>query len=108
MCASSPSIRSRASQTCALAVNGEIYNHLDIRKELKNPGQVLTDSDCEVILHMYEEGASPQSMCDRLNGIFGFVLYDEKKALMRAHMHIAPLPSRHASVYPARLIFLQD
>src|SRR5271163_2093127 len=41
--------------TLILAVNGEIYNHRALRKSLKKPHKFKTHSDCEVILHLYEE-----------------------------------------------------
>ena len=57
-----------------LAVNGEIYNHQDIRKETEDSYQYQTGSDCEVILALYEKYGV--DFIDKLNGIFSFVLYD--------------------------------
>lgn len=39
-------------ETIVLAVNGEIYNHIALRKSLKNPAKFKTHSDCEVIMHL--------------------------------------------------------
>jgi asparagine synthase (glutamine-hydrolysing) len=39
-------------ETIILAVNGEIYNHVELRKSLKNPATFKTHSDCEVIMHL--------------------------------------------------------
>jgi len=61
--------------THALAVNGEIYNHKDLRRELKNPHEFQTASDCEVLLYLYDE-SHPTEFLNRVNGIFAFVLYD--------------------------------
>ncbi len=61
-----------------LAVNGEIYNHKDLRKGLKEPHDFQTHSDCEVILYLYDE-LPPKDFLNRMNGIFGFVLYDPKR-----------------------------
>lgn len=66
-----------------LAVNGEIYNHQDIRKEFAGCYPYQTGSDCEVILSLYrqwrDDGADasrlPQ-LIERLSGIFAFALYD--------------------------------
>ena len=66
-----------------LAVNGEIYNHQDIRKEFAGCYPYQTGSDCEVILSLYRQwrndGADasrlPQ-LIERLSGIFAFALYD--------------------------------
>jgi asparagine synthase (glutamine-hydrolysing) len=61
-----------------LVANGEIYNHLDLRTELEAAGHTFaTHSDCEVIVHAYEEWG-PDCVL-RLNGIFGFALWDERR-----------------------------
>ena len=57
-----------------LAVNGEIYNHQELRKELEEEYEFQTKSDCEVILALYRK-KGPKFIED-LNGIFGFALYD--------------------------------
>src|SRR5665213_1761292 len=58
-----------------LAVNGEIYNHKQLRSELREPHDFQTASDCEVLLYLYAEN-EPKKFLNRLNGIFAFVLYD--------------------------------
>ena len=66
----------------ALSVNGEIYNHRDLRTELEklNPEvEFTTDSDCEILLHLYKQhGASFLQKC-YVNGMFAFVIYDSAK-----------------------------
>ncbi|PNP43802.1 hypothetical protein TGAMA5MH_04084 [Trichoderma gamsii] len=66
-----------ADDTIILAVNGEIYNHRQIRKHLKEPYHFKTQSDCEVIIPLYLEHDidAPNS----LDGMFSFVLYDKKQ-----------------------------
>ncbi len=63
-----------------LAVNGEIYNHQEIRRRFAGQYEFQTGSDCEVILALYQEakeqGRPMEEMLDELNGIFAFVLYD--------------------------------
>jgi asparagine synthase (glutamine-hydrolysing) len=56
--------------------NGEIYNHLDLRRELQAKGYVFrTDhSDTEVLIHGYAEWG--EALPERLNGMFAFVIYD--------------------------------
>jgi len=75
-----------------LAVNGEIYNHRELR-ESQSSYAFQTDSDCEVILALYRDGiskgdglegdnpdwADPAVFLEGLNGIFAFVLYDQKR-----------------------------
>ena len=75
-----------------LAANGEIYNHQELRSNLKSEYAFQTSSDCEIILALYREKGV--NFIDDLNGIFGFVLYDEKNdeyLIARDHMGIIPL-----------------
>ena len=60
-----------------LAVNGEIYNHKELRAGLQGRHEFQTASDCEVILYLYDETA-PRDFLNRMNGIFAFVLYDPR------------------------------
>lgn len=60
-----------------LAVNGEIYNHHELRAELAAPEVFRTDSDCEVILPLYAREGS--RLLSRLRGMFAFALYDAAK-----------------------------
>ena len=71
-----------------LAVNGEIYNHKDIRRQYKGRYAFQTGSDCEVILALYREwrasvngnsSSVPVSFLESLSGIFAFALYDEER-----------------------------
>lgn len=76
----------------ALAVNGEIYNHRHLRKNLSQPYNFLTESDCEVILALYREKGI--DFLEDLNGIFAFALFDKEKneyLVARDHMGIIPL-----------------
>ncbi|MEJ8568673.1 asparagine synthase B [Elongatibacter sediminis] len=59
----------------ALAVNGEIYNHQEIRAEFDADYAFRTESDCEVILPLYLKHGP--DFLDRLRGMFAFCLYDE-------------------------------
>lgn len=59
----------------SLAVNGEIYNHQFLRKQLAHNYAFSTESDCEVILPLYLEKGS--DFLNDLQGMFAFVLYDE-------------------------------
>ncbi|MDR0687461.1 MAG: asparagine synthase B [Prevotellaceae bacterium] len=74
-----------------LSVNGEIYNHRELRAKLSGKYEFLTGSDCEVILALYRE-KGPDFIED-LNGIFAFALYDiEKDAYLIARDHIGVIP----------------
>lgn len=76
----------------ALAVNGEIYNHRELKKSLQQPYHFQTESDCEIILALYRQKGS--LFLEDLNGIFAFALYDSEKDVYligRDHMGIIPL-----------------
>jgi len=58
-----------------LAVNGEIYNHRELKAQFTPDYPFQTRSDCEVILALYQQMGA--KLLDHLNGMFAFVLYDE-------------------------------
>ncbi|CEP14488.1 hypothetical protein [Parasitella parasitica] len=60
-----------------LSVNGEIYNHKQLRQSLKEQHHFKTESDCEVIMHMYKE--QDKDLVQNLDGFFSFVLLDKKR-----------------------------
>ncbi len=75
-----------------LAVNGEIFNHQEIRQESNGSYEYLTHSDCEVILALYRKKG--KDFIEDLNGQFAFALYDQEKdvyLIARDHIGINPL-----------------
>jgi len=79
-------------QKLILAANGEIYNHRELRKQFKGSYTFSTESDCEVILALYQKKGP--DFLDDMNGIFGFAIYDSEKDeyfVARDHMGIIPL-----------------
>jgi asparagine synthase (glutamine-hydrolysing) len=78
-------------KSLVLAVNGEIYNHREIRNAMPEY-DFLTASDCEVILALYQKKG--EHFLEDLNGIFAFALYDQNNdcfLIGRDHMGIVPL-----------------
>ncbi len=78
--------------TKAIAVNGEIYNHLELRDNFAKDYKFRTDSDCEIILALYKK--NKYDFLNQLNGIFAFALYDSDNDtyfIARDHMGIIPL-----------------
>ncbi|MBK0003853.1 asparagine synthase B [Erwinia sp. S43] len=94
-----------AAHTHVLAVNGEIYNHQALRAELSDRYEFQTDSDCEVILALYQEKGI--DFLDDLQGMFAFILYDtEKKTWLIGRDHIGIIPlymgnDEHGNLYVA-------
>lgn len=81
-----------------LAVNGEIYNHQELREQLKDEYEFQTGSDCEVIIPLYLKYGT--DFIDKLNGIFAFALYDEendKFLIARDPIGVIPLYMGHDS-----------
>ncbi len=91
-------------KTLALSVNGEIYNHQELRKKT-GKYEYLTHSDCEVILSLYDQKGI--DFLDDLNGIFAFALYDiknDKYLIARDHIGVIPLYigwDQHGNFYVA-------
>jgi asparagine synthase (glutamine-hydrolysing) len=79
-------------ESLILAVNGEIYNHEDIRKTINSSYEFLTKSDCEVILALYQKKGL--NFLEDLSGIFAFALYDRKNdayLISRDQIGVMPL-----------------
>ena len=75
-----------------LAVNGEISNHQDIRRQYQGKYEFQTGSDCEVILALYRDKGI--HFLEELSGIFAFALYDEEQdafLVARDQMGVIPL-----------------
>lgn len=88
-----PMTCSRSGRTCSLVMNGEIYNMMSLRRELRREGAVFeTESDTEVVLQGYM--LHGVSYLEKLNGIFAIALWDsacDTFYLFRDRMGIKPL-----------------
>ncbi len=76
-----------------ITYNGEVYNHVELRKELEGKGHIYrSNTDTETILHLYEEEGS--RCVERLQGMFAFAIWDRRKRQMflaRDRIGIKPL-----------------
>ncbi len=90
-----------------MVCNGEIFNYIDLRKDLINKGHTFkTKTDVEVIIHLYED--YKLNFLDYLNGQFAIAIYDfntQEMILVRDHMGIAPL---FYTLVDDRLIFASE
>ncbi|KAG9010507.1 asparagine synthetase [Tulasnella sp. JGI-2019a] len=99
--------------TLILCVNGEIYNHIALRKGLKTPSSKFkTHSDCEVIHHLYREH-EPKELCNMLDGMFSFILLDEsvtptRVIAARDPIGITTLYQGWSSNYPNQVYFASE
>src|SRR5213080_5024147 len=66
--------------TVWITFNGEIYNYVDLKKDLSTSHTFRTKSDTETIVHLYE--SYPGSFVERLRGMFAFALWDERNRTM--------------------------
>lgn len=85
-----------ADDGLALAVNGEIYNHRQLREETRAHYEYLTESDCEVINGLYRRFGV--DFLDKLNGIFAFALWDrdaQRYLIARDPIGVCPLYTGH-------------
>lgn len=91
----------------SITFNGEIYNHIELRAQLKSKGyQFQSHSDTEVILYMYAE-YGPECV-KQFNGQWAFAIHDQRQQhifLSRDRMGIRPLVYTQA---PSRFIFASE
>lgn len=80
-------------QSIWITFNGEIYNYLELKKELEKKHTFHSDSDTEVLIHGFEEW-DISGLLERINGIFAFGIWDSNKKelyLVRDHVGVKPL-----------------
>jgi len=79
-------------KSMCIVFNGEIYNFQELKKELENKHKFISQTDTEVVLHLYEE--KKEKCLELLNGIFAFAIYDIKNKelfLARDRVGVKPL-----------------
>ena len=92
--------------TLLVAINGEIYNHRELRRTLRGQHAFRTESDCEVVLHLYEE-RGPEAL-QSLVGMFAIAIWDSVKRelfLARDRLGIKPL---YYSLQEGDLLFASE
>ncbi len=88
---------SNENATVWITFNGEIYNFQELRKELEGKHKFSTNSDTEVIVHLYEEFG--EDCVKKLRGMFAFAIWDsKKKSLLLARDRLGKKPLYYAKV----------
>jgi asparagine synthase (glutamine-hydrolysing) len=94
-------------ETIAVVANGEVYNYIELRRELEGKGHVFrTGSDCETIVHGYEEWGL--EFVHKLRGMYAIAIHDANRGrvvLVRDRMGEKPL---YLYEQPGRLLFASE
>ncbi len=89
------------NNTISIVFNGEIYNHRKLREQLRANGHIFkTDSDTEVVVHLYEEKGTDAFA--ELDGMYAFSIFDYNKNIMivvRDRMGEKPLYYSYSNEY---------
>lgn len=94
-------------KSLVLICNGEIYNYKTLKTDLESKGHVFsTLTDCEVILHMYEEYG--ETLNSKLDGMFAYCLYDIKNQKLVVGRDIAGMKPLYYSVLPEGLVISSE
>jgi asparagine synthase (glutamine-hydrolysing) len=93
-------------RSLVLVVNGEIYNHQALKSQLKSAHHFRSQSDCEIILHLYEEMGI--EFLKHLNGMFALLLWDKRAKILiaaRDRLGIKPL---YYTISKERILFASE
>jgi asparagine synthase (glutamine-hydrolysing) len=90
-----------------IVFNGEIYNHLELRRELEGKGhRYVSATDTETLLHLYEEEG--EAMLPRLRGMFAFAIWDERRQRLFAARDRIGIKPFYFSQQDGRFLFASE
>ena len=95
-------------RTCAVVMNGEIYNYRELARSLRQAGHMLsTASDTEVAVHLYEDHG--ESFCESRNGMFALAIWDgAARRLVLARDRFGKKPLYYARTPDGGLVFASE
>ena len=94
-------------KSLVLMFNGEIYNHPELREELKACGHTFyTNTDSEVLVHGFEEWG--EKLLNRLRGMFGFAIYNKKDGSVFIARDFFGIKPMHYAVIDGELIYASE
>jgi len=94
-------------ETLWVVYNGEIYNYIELREELKKKGyRFFSNSDTEVLLKSYEEWG--EKCVEKLNGMWAFVIYDRRKKILFGSRDRTGVKPLYYYIEPGLFIFSSE
>ena len=97
---------SNENEDIFIIFNGEIYNHKELRKNLEKKHQFKSETDTEVLIHLYEEYGF--DFVEKLQGMFAFCIYDSVKKIFFIARDRAGIKPLYYTEYGDKFVFCSE